>query len=159
MADNALLSFCFAQAERLGVFREWGFMLPPARAEFAGFLSRCVARDKIAGIVDQAVMLAQMPTLAALAEIRDQLYPRLPEATGPIASLDCPDCAGTGWMAVVVGAYQGVAKCRCGGHPRAWSPEETVEIATAAERAERNRTSVLSRAMRPSGLDADGWVQ
>jgi hypothetical protein len=147
MANDDLFSFCIGQTDRLGLFREWGFMNPTAKAEFAKFLCRFVARDKIARIVDEALMLPQMPTLAALVEIRDRLYPPLPAATGPLASLDCPDCAGTGWMRVMVGAYDGVAKCRCGGHPHAWSPEGAPVIATSDERAERSRTLAETAAL------------
>lgn len=154
MPDNDdLLVFCTGQASRLGVFRDWNFMENAGRLEFVRFLAMCVARERIALIVDQAVMLPQMPTLAALRDIKDKLFPPLPDASGPLASLDCPDCAGTGWMGMSVGAYQGVAKCRCGGNPRAYRAEEEGFVAASEEeRAERNRRVALERAKPPASV-------
>ena len=73
--DPKLALFSIAQSERLGVFREWGFMRDTARSEYAAFLtSRCATEERVRQLMDAAILLEQMPTIADLNRIWNELY-------------------------------------------------------------------------------------
>jgi hypothetical protein len=67
--------FCLDQADRLGVFRDWGFMGATARAEYSSFLiRRCGTAERVTRLMDAAILLEEMPTLAGLNHLWNELF-------------------------------------------------------------------------------------
>jgi hypothetical protein len=143
---NDLQDFCGAQAERLGAFREWGFMKPTAHFEFVKFLLRIGNRDQITAVIEEVLAGDEFPTLAELSRIRIRLFG--PQTNTPVASPDCPECRGTGFTTKTVGLEDYAKPCTCGGKPRASSESDWRPTATPEERAERKRLQPAAEILR-----------
>ncbi len=79
--------FCVAQVQRLGFFRQFEFMAGPAQNEYRKWLERkCGTRERVERIMDAAVEMEQMPTIADLNRLKLELFGDRPSE--PAVTLD-----------------------------------------------------------------------
>jgi hypothetical protein len=110
---ETLREFCAAQVQRLSLFRRFDFLEVTGRKEIRNWLeSKGERRPAITALMDAAVLLEELPTLAELTRIWIEQQPAPMVAKG-----DCPHCAGSGFEIVKRGELEGAKRCRCGGVP------------------------------------------
>ncbi|MCU1328406.1 MAG: hypothetical protein JWN34_3776 [Bryobacterales bacterium] len=117
--ETTFRQFCADQVQRFSIFRRFDFLETTGQKELRNWLERRgqdspTIRQQIAQTIDAATGLSELPTLADLNRIWNELNP--PIAT---VSADCQHCGGTGFEIIQRGGYEGAKRCRCGGVPLA----------------------------------------
>jgi hypothetical protein len=70
-----LRAFCVDQVQRLSQFKEFQFMSTSAQKDYRKFLERKLrTRERIAAVMDAAVELPNMPSIAALNQIYIEMF-------------------------------------------------------------------------------------
>lgn len=82
MTDEEFKTAATEEIKRLGVFDGWRFMETPARREYRKFFD-ARTRDiaKVIAVIDEAVQMETMPTVAALSQVWQRLF--VPISTEP----------------------------------------------------------------------------
>lgn len=118
-SEVTLRGFCVAQVKRLAVFKRFDFLEASGRKEIRNWLELKAKRGDtyefrkaVNVLMDAAVMLEELPTLAELSRIWIEQQP-----APMVASGNCPHCAGSGFEIVKRGEHEGAKRCRCGGVP------------------------------------------
>lgn len=105
------------QLKRLEIFRDYRLMDDDPRKEYRNWLERRSAGNvaRVTELIDWAVMLEELPTLAAMESQWRAMFP--PEPVGSECDPGCPDCGGSSWRTVIREGISGAEKCSCGARP------------------------------------------
>lgn len=119
-AEEIRKEYIANQIARLEVFKDFRMMPVPGLKEYRRWIENRVGDcdvGRLKSLIDECVMLEELPSLRDLSRIWESLYP--PKAT---AMTGCPYCTGTGFEIVEKDGVSGARRCRCGGVPVAdWS--------------------------------------
>lgn len=111
-----------AQANRLAMFKDFALRGNAGRDAMAAWLFGVSGGNTKKAVQIMDAVIAWAKECQAIPEpwqLDGIVKPFVPQAepSAPLASPDCPDCGGSGYMEVIRGGYAGSTHCRCGGLP------------------------------------------